>query len=439
MTLPVEQGYDRHKQILMAVEAVRLLMEDVPVKIAKIRTKQRCPICGEPFIEIPNNGLICIQHKTVPKKLFVDVYWKGERVKVYSNKSGQVLSSYDLARDVQGQIETEIKNKTFDPEKYRKQNQALFLCPTLLDKFLKDREKRTSLSTHYSRYVVVLKEHLHDKDIREIRKLDLINLKEELEEKYVAPGEWKAKTLKNYMDAMQAFMNYCKADLELIPVVPAFPAIEVDEPPPHWVHSDDQLQLFSSVRDEDKPLIGFLMLHGCRPGEARALKCKDIDLDADTCTIHATFSAGQYSERRKGKKSKPFMVPIHPEARGYLEERKREALPEAWVFPNPRTGGAYTEAALRRVWNRVRSALKVHGIRLYDASRHSYASQLVNQNVSLYTVSKLLGHSNIKTTEKYAHADMKHLRVEINKVTLKVVPAEFVPKASPQGKSDKKE
>jgi site-specific recombinase XerD len=41
-------------------------------------------------------------------------------------------------------------------------------------------------------------------------------------------------------------------------------------------------------------------------------------------------------------------------------------------------------------------------LRLHDL-RHSFASFLVNNNVSLYVVQNLLGHTQVRTTQRYAH------------------------------------
>ena len=46
----------------------------------------------------------------------------------------------------------------------------------------------------------------------------------------------------------------------------------------------------------------------------------------------------------------------------------------------------------------------------FHSLRHTYASYLVQGGVSLYVVQKLLGHSDIKTTEIYAHLSPESLQ-----------------------------
>lgn len=70
---------------------------------------------------------------------------------------------------------------------------------------------------------------------------------------------------------------------------------------------------------------------------------------SESVTIYATFSAKEYRERRKGKNSRPPVVPIHPEALDFLAERKQSALPETFVFVNRRTGKAYTKSSIRHL------------------------------------------------------------------------------------------
>ena len=65
-------------------------------------------------------------------------------------------------------------------------------------------------------------------------------------------------------------------------------------------------------------------------------------------------------------------------------------------------------------------------LRLYDASRHSFASQLVTADTSLLTVSRLLGHSSVKMTEKYAHSEIEKLRADMEKLSLNGNKAEVV-------------
>jgi site-specific recombinase XerD len=46
--------------------------------------------------------------------------------------------------------------------------------------------------------------------------------------------------------------------------------------------------------------------------------------------------------------------------------------------------------------------------------RHSFASNLVKKGENLWKISKLLGHTNISTTEKYSHVRNEDLRASVN-------------------------
>jgi len=75
------------------------------------------------------------------------------------------------------------------------------------------------------------------------------------------------------------------------------------------------------------------------------------------------------------------------------------------------------------IWHAVRKEAKLDAsLRLYDFTRHSFASNLINSGTTLFKVSKLLGHSSTKMTEKHTHSDVENLRADINKLTLKTVP-----------------
>ncbi|MDE2808471.1 MAG: site-specific integrase, partial [Gemmatimonadota bacterium] len=83
-----------------------------------------------------------------------------------------------------------------------------------------------------------------------------------------------------------------------------------------------------------------------------------------------------------------------------------EALPRRngnpWVFPGNDRDGRYSGGGLDHVWQTVRARAGLEDVRLHDL-RHSFASRALALGETLPVIGKLLGHSDIETTARYAH------------------------------------
>ena len=99
------------------------------------------------------------------------------------------------------------------------------------------------------------------------------------------------------------------------------------------------------------------------------------------------------------KSGKPRAIALNAQALELLRGIAR-VDGNAYIFPSEVTGRP--SASLYFPWDRIRQRAGLYSLRLHDL-RHSFASFLVNQGVSLYVVQGLLGHSHARTTQRYAH------------------------------------
>lgn len=386
-----------------------------------IRTQKKCPKCQKVFQHRERLGFICPDCLTTPDRYYLDLYHQGDHYPIFSDRKGKILDAYSSALFLQREISREIEAKTFDPSRYVRRKQAEFWISTLLDRFFayKIKEVAPSNQKDYRRHVRLAKKFFGETDVREIRKMDLIKYKEGLEGDF---PRWSAKTLKNCLDQFRAFLRWCWQTLEILEGVPSMPEMQVPEAGFRWLDKESQIALFDHIPPVDLPIIAFMALHGIRPGEARALTLKDFDLGKGTFTVSRTFSGAEIRDRRKGRGAKAITLPLHPEMREIVESRAKEALPAAFLFVNPRNGLPYSQNKLRRVWEAVRQSAGIsRDLRLYDATRHSFASQLINSGSDISSISRLLGHSSLKMTMRYAHHDIGKLRTDLEKLTLKKV------------------
>jgi site-specific recombinase XerD len=85
-----------------------------------------------------------------------------------------------------------------------------------------------------------------------------------------------------------------------------------------------------------------------------------------------------------------------------------------YLFPSPSTGEPFQSVFYS--WDKARKAAHIDTVRMHDL-RHSFASAMVNSGMTLYDVKQILGHSNIRTTERYAHLSNSRLRQAAESVT----------------------
>ena len=57
---------------------------------------------------------------------------------------------------------------------------------------------------------------------------------------------------------------------------------------------------------------------------------------------------------------------------------------------------------VRHVWKKICTITGIKNVRVHDF-RHTYASFALNKGYSLPIISKMLGHKDLKTTQRYAH------------------------------------
>ena len=158
-----------------------------------------------------------------------------------------------------------------------------------------------------------------------------------------------------------------------------------------FLSQEETQRLFEAVQKSSNPMLQFiipmLILTGARKREVLDCRWEDLDLDKRQWRIPTT------------KAGRPRYVPLSNGVITLLANIPHdERCP--YVFANPKTRKPYE--SVFNSWNTARQLAGLPEVRIHDL-RHSFASFLVNAGRSLYEVQKILGHTQIKTTQRYAH------------------------------------
>ena len=185
-----------------------------------------------------------------------------------------------------------------------------------------------------------------------------------------------------------------------------------DDPPmkERFLSPQEAQRLLESVQHSENPMLQYiipmLILTGARRSEVLHAKWKDIDVANLSWRIPIT------------KNGRPRHVPLSDSVIRLLK-----LIPFdqncPYIFANPKTKKPFV--SIYHSWHAARTAVGLADVRLHDL-RHSFASFLVNNGRSIYEVQKILGHTQIKTTQRYAHLSNDTLLDAANIVATSVGP-----------------
>ena len=256
---------------------------------------------------------------------------------------------------------------------------------------------KTSIVADASRYHKHIEGRIASQIVEELTTSDVDSLRASMTRKGLAP-----QTVKHVLALVRRLIRFgIKRGLCTMPGSLHFDMPKLDNERTESL-TDEQLAAYLKALDDepDQDAAGLLRLAlvtGMRKGALLALRWTDCDFERGIITLRGASA----------KKGKTEFIPMTTAARAILGAVERTASP--YVFPG-KDGGQRQD--FRRMARRVRdNAGLPKDFRPLHGLRHAYASMLISSGkVDLYSLQKLLTHSNPAMTQRYSHLRDEALR-----------------------------
>ncbi|HRH47165.1 MAG TPA: tyrosine-type recombinase/integrase [Panacibacter sp.] len=169
---------------------------------------------------------------------------------------------------------------------------------------------------------------------------------------------------------------------------------------PKLLNETELGNLFKALKNKKHKAILFTCYSaGLRVSEVAHLKIEDIDSKRMQIFVR----------RGKGKKDRyvnlsPVLLDI---LRKYIKDY--DPKPKEYLFESEHTGVAYPIRTLQQIFSNAKSKAKIRKEIGIHSLRHSFATHLLDKGTDIKYIKELLGHFDIKTTERYLHVSKQKL------------------------------
>ncbi|MCL7413683.1 MAG: tyrosine-type recombinase/integrase [ANME-2 cluster archaeon] len=206
----------------------------------------------------------------------------------------------------------------------------------------------------------------------------------------------QAHTINCHLSSIRGFYDYLKDEEELVaknPVIRGL-ALRVPHPLPKHVKDNDIAEFLKSVKKPRDLAIFMLMLRcGLRVDEVANLTLDGIDYTRSQILV------------KSGKGAKDRVVFISHDAAvalaRYLQIRLDTAEKKVFLVEKGKYRGK--PISVRGIQKRIEYYSKKSGLQIScHQLRHTMATQLLNADADLVSIQEILGHTRIKTTQRYS-------------------------------------
>lgn len=155
-------------------------------------------------------------------------------------------------------------------------------------------------------------------------------------------------------------------------------------------HAEIERMIAATPNEKHKRIIALAYGAGLRVSEVRDLVVRDIDFDRKCIHIKC------------GKGAKDRMTILPERLMDTLQRCTATSTPMQPVFPSER-GGKLTTETLQKIMQHALWRADIMKPATFHSLRHSFATHLLENGTDIRFVQELLGHANIKTTQRYTH------------------------------------